>query len=147
MTQLLSLSQAFKPSFKKYPMQSNQFATRYGNTTLICRPEAAPYPTKKWYKNGMVIDPPTTEGARVRLLPNGNIFISPVQDSDQAVYKCAAQNDYGQEETAGNLTVLGEDLSTCQGSYQVFSVCRSFRWLLAANMQCKSTFIQKSCQG
>lgn len=44
-----------KPSFKKYPMESETYATENGNTTLKCNPEAAPMPKKIWKKDNNVI--------------------------------------------------------------------------------------------
>ncbi len=44
----------------------------------------------------------------MRQLPNGNLFISPVEYSDQAVYRCHAQNDLGEASSTGNLTVLSK---------------------------------------
>ncbi len=38
----------FPPNFEKYPLQVNQFATQGGNTTIMCRPEAAPTPEITW---------------------------------------------------------------------------------------------------
>ena len=90
-------------------MQPNQYATIAGNTTLMCQPEAAPYPTIdgfKWYKNGVQLNPGTSAGSRLLLLPNGNLFINSVQQTDQGLYKCEASNNYGKASTQGNLTVL-----------------------------------------
>ena len=104
-------SPGFKPNFKKYPMPPNQFATERGNTTLFCRPEAAPFPEFDdilWFKNGVPMNPGTGEGDRVQKLPNGNIFINSVQKSDQGTYRCKVSNEYGEADTTGNLTVLGE---------------------------------------
>ncbi|ELT90327.1 hypothetical protein CAPTEDRAFT_180331 [Capitella teleta] len=106
---------SFAPNFKKYLMQPNQFATALGNTTLYCRPEAAPYPSAEeiiWYKNGVPLNPGSGENDRVQQLPNGNVFISNVQQSDQGVYKCHVSNSYGEAETVGNLTVLSKSTTT-----------------------------------
>lgn len=79
-----------------------------GNATIFCRPEAAPTPTIIWYKNGAIMSPGNDDAARVRQMTNGNLFISPLLQSDQAVYKCTAENKFGIAESTGNLTVLGK---------------------------------------
>lgn len=99
----------FAPTFSKFPLQPNQFATENGNTTLLCRPEAAPYPKYEdigWYKNGQPLDPGSEEGDRLRKMPNGNLYISPVDKSDGGVYMCQVSNIHGEADTTGNLTVL-----------------------------------------
>ncbi len=52
------------PTFRKYPLQPNTYATRRGNVTLICRPEAAPSPQKEWFKDRRALQPDTTPGAK-----------------------------------------------------------------------------------
>ena len=77
---------AFAPNFNKYPLQPNQFCTERGNTTLLCQPEAAPYPLFEnivWYKDDGLLNPGDGEQDRVRKMPNGNLFISSVQVSDK----------------------------------------------------------------
>lgn len=98
---------AFAPTFAKYPLQPNQYATNGGNTTIICKPEAAPAPTITWYKNGAPLNPGTDEYSRIRQLDNGNLLISPVQTNDAGLYKCQAENTLGSTESSGNLTILG----------------------------------------
>lgn len=46
---------AFKPSFKKRPLEAETYAAVQGNVTLKCNPEAAPKPKFSWKKNGNVI--------------------------------------------------------------------------------------------
>ena len=101
----------FAPNFAKYPLQPNQYATEKGNTSLVCRPEAAPYPAFEdilWYKNGAALNPGTDEASRVRKMPNGNLFIINVQRGDAGTYKCQVTNVLGAAYTEGNLTVLSK---------------------------------------
>ena len=98
----------FAPTFSKYPLQPNQFATEGANTTLMCRPEAAPYPLYEditWYKDGAPLNP---EGDRVLKMPNGNLYISQVNFGDSGVYMCHVFNLHGEASTTGNLTVLSK---------------------------------------
>ena len=88
-------------------MQHKLYATDQGNTTIICRPEAAPVPTITWFKNGSPLNPGEDETSRIMLLPNGNLFISPVYTSDAGSFSCRAENNLGVAESTGNLTVLG----------------------------------------
>ena len=46
-----SVLTAFAPTFRKFPLQPNTYATQRGNVTLICRPEAAPAALKQWFRN------------------------------------------------------------------------------------------------
>lgn len=46
---------AFKPSFKKRPLEAETYAAENGNVTIKCNPEAAPKPTFVWKKDGNVI--------------------------------------------------------------------------------------------
>lgn len=94
---------AFAPKFTKQPLAENQFATKEGNTTILCKPEAAPKPTITWQKDGRLI----SENDRVRVMPNGNLYISSVRPEDGGVYKCESKNDLGEASSQGNLTILG----------------------------------------
>ena len=60
------------------------------------------------FKNNGQLNPGTDENSRVRQMPNGNLFISPVELNDEGVYKCHAANELGEASSTGNLTVLGE---------------------------------------
>lgn len=46
---------AFKPSFKKHPLESETYAAEHGNVTIKCNPEAAPKPQFVWKKDFNVI--------------------------------------------------------------------------------------------
>ena len=99
---------AFAPRFNKFPLQPNQYATLNGNVTIMCQPEAAPYPEKVWYKNRVLLNPSTDLNDRIHVLPNGNLFIKGVRESDAGTYRCEATNANGMASSAGNLTVLRE---------------------------------------
>ena len=58
-------------------------------------------------QDGSPLNPGTGENDRVRQMPNGNLYISPVYTSDQGVYECRATNNQGEDRSHGNLTVLG----------------------------------------
>lgn len=47
-------------------------------------------------------------GERIIKVANGNLFISPVKESDSGIYNCTVSNKYGQNSTQGNLTVLSK---------------------------------------
>lgn len=87
-------------------MQPTTYATKQGNVTIICQPEAAPRVTKTWKKNGRMLNPSTEETARVRLLPNGNLRIQGVSTSDKATYTCIAANELGEVESSSVLKIL-----------------------------------------
>jgi hypothetical protein len=46
---------AFKPTFKKHPLESETYAAEQGDVTIKCNPEAAPRPRFVWKKDGNVI--------------------------------------------------------------------------------------------
>lgn len=96
---------AMKPSFKKHPMDTEMFASEGGNITIPCIPEAAPFPTFEWYRDGQRVG--GTFG-RVRVLANGFLTINPVQLSDQGIYKCLARNPIAVDSTEGFLRVFNQ---------------------------------------
>lgn len=105
---------AFPPSFSKNPMPGTMMAAVGGNATLVCQPEAAPFPQFSWAKNGADIGATTTPTERVRLLDNGNLFISPVELADAGTYTCTATNDLGSDSSEGYLGISGEsDMLPC----------------------------------
>ncbi|CAH0562661.1 unnamed protein product [Brassicogethes aeneus] len=93
---------AFKPSFKKTPLESETYAAEQGNVTLKCNPEAAPRPKFTWIKDGNVIG----SGGHRKIYENGNLFISPASRDDEGVYTCRANNELGMDESKGRLIVL-----------------------------------------
>ncbi|XP_071103024.1 contactin-like [Haliotis cracherodii] len=98
---------AFAPSFVKHPLEPTIMGSVGGNVTIICNPEAAPFPTYNWAKDGSDLNLPDGDStSRVRKLKNGNLFISPGQLSDSGRYDCTAQNVYGSATSSGQLTVI-----------------------------------------
>ncbi|XP_025829331.1 contactin-like [Agrilus planipennis] len=93
---------AFKPSFKKHPLESEIYAAEQGNVTITCSPEAAPRPKFIWKKDGNVIG----AGGHRRIYETGNLVISPVSRDDEGVYTCTASNELGMDESRGRLIVL-----------------------------------------
>jgi Immunoglobulin domain len=94
------------PSFRKYPLPANIYGVLGGNVTLMCQPEAAPVATKQWFKDGNEFTGSSSVNDRVALLPNGNIHITGLQQSDLGNYTCLATNIYGSDSTSGNLSVM-----------------------------------------
>ncbi|GFS41753.1 contactin [Trichonephila inaurata madagascariensis] len=91
-----------KPSFAKYPMNSELFAAEGGNITIPCRPEAAPFPEFTWKRNNYGL----SSTGRIRILTNGYLHINPVKREDEGRYSCIAKNQYGSDYTEGLLIVL-----------------------------------------
>ncbi|XP_046563536.1 contactin-like [Haliotis rubra] len=112
---------AFKPSFVKHPLEPTNMGTIGGNVTLICNPEAAPFPSYRWAKDGIGLNlPDGSTTARVRKLKNGNLFISPAQLSDSGHYDCTAENVYGSATSSGQLTIInGLTITNAPSSTQV----------------------------
>uniref|UniRef100_A0A6P7GDV3 Contactin n=1 Tax=Diabrotica virgifera virgifera TaxID=50390 RepID=A0A6P7GDV3_DIAVI len=93
---------AFKPSFKKNPLEFESYAAEEGNVTIKCNPEAAPRPKFVWKKDGNVIG----SGGHRKIFENGNLYISPVSRDDEGIYICTASNELGIDESRGRLIVL-----------------------------------------
>lgn len=93
---------AFKPSFKKRPIESEVYAAEHGNVTIKCNPEAAPKPRFVWKKNLNIIG----SGGHRKILDNGNLIINPVSRDDEGMYTCTATNELGMDESHGRLIVL-----------------------------------------
>ncbi|XP_033733379.1 contactin-like [Pecten maximus] len=97
---------AFPLSFIKKPLEERMFAAIGGNATIICDPEAAPFPTFTWRKNG--VDLGLNHGdmtSRIRIMQNGNLFIQNVNQGDAGVYMCSAENIYGSASSSGTIAV------------------------------------------
>ncbi|KRT79851.1 Fibronectin domain-containing protein [Oryctes borbonicus] len=93
---------AFRPSFKKQPLEIETYAAEGGNVTINCNPEAAPKPQYIWKKEGHVID----SGGPRRIFSNGSLYIRQVSRDDAGFYTCAATNELGFDESTGRLVVL-----------------------------------------
>ncbi|XP_052830052.1 contactin isoform X1 [Octopus bimaculoides] len=97
----------FKPTFFKNPVTPIQTVCRGTNATIMCRPEAAPYPNFTWTKNGREITDIENEAT---ILPNGNLILYNIRDDDAGTYTCAATNTLGTALSSGNLTVVGRSV-------------------------------------
>ncbi|CAH1981412.1 unnamed protein product [Acanthoscelides obtectus] len=95
---------AFKPSFKKHPLEFETYAQDGGNVTIKCNPEAAPRAKFVWKKDGNLIG----AGGHRRVSEGGNLFISPISRDDEGLYTCTATNELGMDESKGRLIVLRE---------------------------------------
>ncbi|VEN63415.1 unnamed protein product [Callosobruchus maculatus] len=93
---------AFRPSFKKHPLEFETYASEGGNVTIKCNPEAAPRPKFVWKKDGNIIG----TGGHKHLFENGNLLLSPVSRDDEGLYTCTATNELGMDESKGRLIVL-----------------------------------------
>lgn len=99
---------SFKPTFTKYPVTTEQFASLGGSIILFCQPEAAPYPTFNWTKDGRLITPEVNQ--RSTILPNGNLLLKDVQHGDAGVYTCLAKNHLGEASSSGEVKVVKHSL-------------------------------------
>ena len=83
---------SLKPVFKQR-MDKDMFASVGNNYTIACDPEAVPFPEFQWKRNNM----PITLGGKFRILPNGHLFINPVNLTDgyvraQQTIECSCES-------------------------------------------------------
>lgn len=97
---------AFKPIFAKNPVTAEQFACLGGSIMLFCQPEAAPFPTFNWTKDGYFITPKTNP--RAIILPNGNLVLKDVKAEDGGTYTCIAKNSQGEAASSGKVKVVSK---------------------------------------
>lgn len=98
---------SFAPNFIKYPLQPRHYATLRGNATLLCQPEAAPMGEKIWFKdNRPLATSSPQDGGHITQLPNGNLLITNIRQTDEGLYTCKVTNSLGEASSSGNLTVL-----------------------------------------
>lgn len=95
---------SFKPIFAKNPVTAEQFACLGGSIMLFCQPEAAPFPTFNWTKDGYFITPKTNP--RATIFPNGNLVLNDVKAEDGGIYKCIAKNSKGEAASSGKVKVV-----------------------------------------
>ncbi|OWF40587.1 contactin-like [Mizuhopecten yessoensis] len=99
---------AFPPSFAKYPVVEEFIGALNGNLTIVCKPEAAPKAVITWLKNGANLNlrvSSTETGDRVRLLPNGFLYMTQLTYGDNGLYTCVAENSLGKATSSGRLTI------------------------------------------
>ncbi|XP_071842570.1 uncharacterized protein [Apostichopus japonicus] len=90
-----------KEDFKVEP--SNADAVVGTPLVLECQPpKSNPNPIITWEKNGRTIQP---DEERVRILPDGNLMISPVVTGDEGNYRCVATIDVIGSETSSSARV------------------------------------------
>ncbi|XP_055860983.1 contactin-like isoform X2 [Biomphalaria glabrata] len=106
---------AFKPSFRRRPLNPTQLGTEGGSLTFICQPEAAPAPTITWKKDNVPLTATDPDG-RIVQLPNGNLFMKDLQRSDSGTYECTATNSLGSDSSRGVLTVSSKTVMTVKPS-------------------------------
>ena len=98
------------PSFVKNPLDTKVYAAKGGNVTLECEAEAAPRPKITWRKD----DKKLADGGKIRLFPNGNLYIKGLVAEDSGKYECIATNKYGRDQSYTHLKII--DPPTFQGS-------------------------------
>ena len=95
-----------KPKFEeRLPDPMYLFRGRTGG--IPCNPTGGPIPKKTWFKNNFRIDV-SKPGGRITQHANGTLVINKVQDSDQGIYKCVAENSKGRDETSSRVRVVSK---------------------------------------
>lgn len=94
------------PSFAKYPLSETLAGAIGGNLTIMCRPEAAPFPEITWYKNGGNLNPATDTTSRVRMTIEGDLHINDLNAGDAGTYECRAVNALGEDRNRTIVSIL-----------------------------------------
>lgn len=79
-----------------------------GNVTILCRPEAAPFPEFTWLRNGGDLNAQVDSDARIRLNINGDLEIRQLSSSDAGDYTCKIQNELGEAQGNTRLFIYRE---------------------------------------
>ncbi|CAH8465644.1 unnamed protein product [Dicrocoelium dendriticum] len=103
------------PSFAAHPVMPNEGMVG-GTAVMECQPEGAPSLTTQWYHGSTALSPGTstldpetgTASCSVKqcTLPNGNLLIVNLVDSDAGEYTCVATNPLGEARSSAFLTVI-----------------------------------------
>lgn len=95
---------ALRPVFNMHKLDNEMHASIGSNYTIPCIPEAMPFPKFFWNLNGRAIQ----DGGRIRVLPNGFLFFSVVDQYDSGQYTCRVKNEFGTAEIGTYLTVFAK---------------------------------------
>ena len=85
-------------------MTSSMTGAVGGNVTILCHPEAAPFPTIEWFHNGGNLNVGTDRLSRIFMTLTGDLHITQLTFGDQGNYECRVTNLLGD---ARNSTYLG----------------------------------------
>uniref|UniRef100_A0A3B4Z070 Immunoglobulin superfamily DCC subclass member 3 n=1 Tax=Stegastes partitus TaxID=144197 RepID=A0A3B4Z070_9TELE len=89
-------------------VQPPQSIARPVGTTAIftCQAQGEPEPQLTWLKNGQILEP----GGHVKLRNNNStLTIYGIDEDDEAIYQCIAENSAGSTQASARLTVLWAD--------------------------------------
>ncbi|KAJ8377690.1 hypothetical protein AAFF_G00254710 [Aldrovandia affinis] len=89
------------PDFRLSPVRRLIPAARGGGVMIECRPRAAPKPTLFWSRGTELL----TNSSRVRVTPDGNLWITNISRADEGKYTCFAENYLGKANSTGILSV------------------------------------------
>lgn len=91
-----------KPEFR-VPLDDPIYLFRTSTMMIHCKPLGGPVPEKTWKRDNVDI----VDGGRYKILKNGSLQISNVQESDAGKYRCTAVNVLGSAFSEGTAVVLG----------------------------------------
>ena len=78
-----------------------------GNITILCRPEAAPFPTIIWFHNGANMNVGYDFTARQHMTLSGDLVMSEMTQGDQGLYECRVSNVHGEARNSTMLNLVG----------------------------------------
>ena len=81
--------------------------------TFTCQATGEPVPNIIWYFNGVMINTSNTSKYNISNSTNGSVITSAftilsTRSSDVGTYNCYAENDFGDDQNSGILTINGK---------------------------------------
>ncbi|KAF8566482.1 hypothetical protein P879_05880 [Paragonimus westermani] len=103
------------PTFRRHPVMPNEGMVG-GSAVMECQPEGAPSMTTRWMHGTTELSPGTstldpetgfaTCPVKYCALPNGNLLIVNLDNSNSGEYTCVASNSLGEARSSAFLTVI-----------------------------------------
>ncbi|CAL1546787.1 unnamed protein product [Lymnaea stagnalis] len=115
----------FAPTFTRSPVERSKLASKGGNITISCQPQAAPRAQITWLKNGVEVG---------SVLPDGALQLSSLTIADSGNYTCVASNVLGEARATCLLSVQEQTVFTQVPSHQNINQNET------AVLHCKASF-------
>ncbi|XP_064807361.1 contactin-1a-like [Oncorhynchus masou masou] len=92
---------ACAPTFEHNPVKWRILGAKNGRVVIECKPKAAPKPSFSWSKGTELL----FNSTRVLIWEDGSLEILNVTEADEGRYTCFAENNRGQANSTGSLSI------------------------------------------